>query len=93
MGANYKTHISLIADAKLTLIELNKKIKKLNFEGNKIVKEVKKKKFKEFNKLCNEDKGLIKPERIVKELNDALPEDTYIVLDPGTPCPYFCCLL
>ena len=89
IGANYKTHIFLIADAKLTLIELNKKIKKLNFEGNKIVKEVKKKKFKEFNKLCNEDKGLIKPERIVKELNDALPEDTYIVLDPGTPCPYF----
>jgi len=89
IGANYKTHISLIADAKLTLIELNKKIKKLNFEGNKIVKEVKKKKFKEFNKLCNEDKGLIKPERIVKELNNALPEDTYIVLDPGTPCPYF----
>ena len=89
IGANYKTHISLIADAKLTLIELNKKIKKLNFEGNKIVKEVKIKKFKEFNKLCNVDSGLIKPERIVKELNDALPEDAYIVLDPGTPCPYF----
>ena len=89
IGANYKTHISLIADAKLTLIELNKKIKKLNFEGNKIVKEVKIKKFKEFNKLCNEDSGLIKPERIVKELNNALPEDAYIVLDPGTPCPYF----
>jgi acetolactate synthase-1/2/3 large subunit len=89
IGANYETHISLIADAKLTLIELNKKIKKINFEGKKIVKEVKKKKFKEFNKLCNEDKGLIKPERIVKELNNILPEDAYIVLDPGTPCPYF----
>ena len=89
IGANYETHISLIADARLTLIELNKKIKKINFEGKKIVKEVKKKKFKEFNKLCNEDKGLIKPERIVKELNNILPEDAYIVLDPGTPCPYF----
>jgi acetolactate synthase-1/2/3 large subunit len=89
IGANYETHISLIADAKLTLIELNKKIKKINFEGKRIVKEVKKKKFKEFNKLCNEDKGLIKPERIVKELNNVLPENAYIVLDPGTPCPYF----
>ena len=89
IGANYKTYISLIADAKLTLIELHKKIKKINFEGNKIVKEVKIKKFKEFNKLCKEDSGLIKPERIVKELNNALPEDAYIVLDPGTPCPYF----
>ena len=60
IGANYETHISLIADAKLTLIELNKKIKKINFEGKKIVKEVKKKKFKEFNKLCNEDRGFNK---------------------------------
>ena len=89
MGANYKTYISLVADAKLTLIELNKKIKKNNFQGKKIVKEAKKKKFYEFIKLSNADKGLIKPERIVKELNNALPEDTYIVLDPGTPCPYF----
>jgi acetolactate synthase-1/2/3 large subunit len=89
IGANYKTYISLIADAKLTLIELNKKIKKLNFNGKEIVKEVKKKKFIEFNKLCNEEKGLIKPERIVKEMNDILPKNTYIVLDPGTPCPYF----
>ena len=87
--ANYKTHISLIADARLTLIELNKKIKKFNFEGKKIVKEVKKNKFKEFNKLCDENKGLIKPERVVKELNNTLPEDAYIVVDPGTPCPYF----
>ena len=89
MGVNYKTYISLVADAKLALIELNKKIKKKNFQGKKIVKEAKKKKFYEFNKLSNVDKGLIKPERIVKELNNALPEDTYIVLDPGTPCPYF----
>ena len=89
MGVNYKTYISLVADAKLALIELNKKIKKKNFQGKKIVKEAKKKKFYEFNKLSNVDKGLIKPERIVKELNKALPEDTYIVLDPGTPCPYF----
>ena len=87
--ASYKTHISLIADARLTLIELNKKIKKFNFEGKKIVKEVKKNKFKEFNKLCDENKGLIKPERVVKELNNTLPEDAYIVVDPGTPCPYF----
>ena len=34
-------------------------------------------------------KGLIKPERIVKEINDAMPENAYIVVDPGTPCPYF----
>jgi acetolactate synthase-1/2/3 large subunit len=89
IGANYKTHISLLADAKRSLIELNKKIKKNNFNGDKIVKDTKRKKFSEFNKLCKEEKGLIKPERIVKEINSAMPDNTYIVVDPGTPCPYF----
>jgi len=89
IGANYKTHISLVADAKKSLIELNKKIKKNNFNGDKIIKATKKKKFTEFNKLCKEEKGLIKPERIVKEINSVMPDNTYIVVDPGTPCPYF----
>ena len=89
IGANYKTYISLVADAKKSLIELNKKIKKNNFNGNKIVKGTKRKKFTEFNKLCKEEKGLIKPERIVKEINNAMPDNAYIVVDPGTHCPYF----
>ena len=89
IGANYKTYISLVADAKKSLIELNKKIKKNNFNGDKIIKATKKKKFTEFNKLCKEEKGLIKPERIVKEINSVMPDNTYIVVDPGTPCPYF----
>jgi len=89
IGANYKNYISLVADAKKSLIELNKKIKKNNFNGDKIIKATKKKKFSEFNKLCREEKGLIKPERIVKEINNAMPDNTYIVVDPGTPCPYF----
>ena len=89
IGANYKTYISLVADAKKLLIELNKKIKKNNFNGDKIVKGTKRKKFTEFNKLCKEEKGLIKPERIVKEINSVMPDNTYIVVDPGTPCPYF----
>jgi acetolactate synthase-1/2/3 large subunit len=78
-----------VADAKKSLIELNKKIKKNNFNGDKIIKVTKKKKFYEFNKLCKEEKGLIKPERIVKEINNVMPDNTYIVVDPGTPCPYF----
>jgi len=89
IGANYKTYISLVADAKKSLIELNKKIKKNNFNGDKIIKATKKKKFAEFNKLCKEEKGLIKPERIVKEINNVMPDNAYIVVDPGTPCPYF----
>ena len=87
--ANYKTHISLVADAKLTLLALNKKIKRYNFGGDAIVKETKKKKFFEFRSLCKITKGLIKPERIVNDINEIMPDNSYIVVDPGTPCPYF----
>jgi len=89
IGANYKTHIALIADAKLSLIALNKKIKKNDFNGKETVQAVKQKKFLEFNKLSKINNGLIKPERIVHDLNNSLPENSYIVVDPGTPCPYF----
>ena len=89
INSNYKSHISLVAEIKETLKILNKHVIKKNFKGDKIVKEVKKKKFKDFNKLSEENSGLIKPERIVKELNNVLPANTYIVVDPGTPCPYF----
>ena len=88
-SANYKTHISLKSDAKLALITLNKKIKKNNFKGKEIVKFAKNKKFSEFKELVKINHGLIKPERIVHDLNVTLPEDTYIVVDAGTPCPYF----
>ena len=89
INANYKSYISLIAEVKSTLIEANKLVKAKDFSGDEIVKEVKKKKFNKFNQLANSNDTPIKPERIIKELNDQLPKDTYVVVDPGTPCPYF----
>ena len=89
IDANYKSYISLIAEIKSTLIEANKLVKAKDFKGDEIVKEVKKKKFSKFNQLADSNDTPIKPERIVKELNDQLPKDTYVVVDPGTPCPYF----
>ncbi len=89
IDANYKSQISLIAEVKSTLIEANKLVKAKDFKGDEIVKEVKKKKFNKFNQLANSNDTPIKPERIIKELNDQLPKDTYVVVDPGTPCPYF----
>jgi len=89
INANYKSHISMVAEIKSTLVEANKLLKSKNFKGDHIVKEVKKKKFKKFYELAADNDNLIKPERIIKELNDQLPKDTYVVVDPGTPCPYF----
>jgi len=89
INANYKSHISMVAEIKSTLVEANKLLKSKNFKGDQIVKEVKKKKFKKFYELAADNDNLIKPERKIKELNDQLPKDTYVVVDPGTPCPYF----
>jgi len=89
IDANYKSHISLIAEIKSTLIEINKLIRSHDFKGDLIVKNVKKKKFKRFIELSEDNKSPIKPEKIVRELNNQLPKDTYVVVDPGTPCPYF----
>ncbi|MEK9638359.1 MAG: thiamine pyrophosphate-binding protein [Pelagibacteraceae bacterium] len=89
INANYKSHISMVAEIKSTLVEANKLLKSKNFNGDQIVKEVKKKKFKKFYDIATNNDNLIKPERIIKELNDHLPKDTYVVVDPGTPCPYF----
>jgi acetolactate synthase-1/2/3 large subunit len=38
--------------------------------------------------LFESDEGPVRPERLVGELFAALPEDSVIVADPGTPCPY-----
>ena len=39
-----------------------------------------------FNRLCG---GGQRPDPTNKELTNVLPDNTYIVVDPGTPCPYF----
>jgi len=44
INANYKSHISMVAEIKSTLVEANKLLKSKNFNGDQIVKEVKKKK-------------------------------------------------
>jgi acetolactate synthase-1/2/3 large subunit len=89
-GANYKTDVALVADAKLALsalfLELGKQIPR---EGKKIVSEAKNRKFSEFRALAIKNDVPILPERIVATLHEILPRDAVVVCDPGTPCPYF----
>ena len=40
-------------------------------------------------RLALSDERPIRPERVVHELRQALPDDAIVVADPGTPCPYF----
>jgi acetolactate synthase-1/2/3 large subunit len=49
----------------------------------------KREKFAAFNALAVSDAIPIRPERVVREINEVLDEDAIVVADPGTPCPYF----
>jgi acetolactate synthase-1/2/3 large subunit len=46
-------------------------------------------KFAQFDQLAKSDDAPIKPERVVAEMARVLDPDAIVVLDPGTPCPYF----
>ena len=89
-GANYKTEVALVADAKLALSALLSELKPIEKKsGSQIVKAAKDRKFAEFRALAARDDVPILPERIVATLNELLPPDAVVVCDPGTPCPYF----
>jgi acetolactate synthase-1/2/3 large subunit len=89
-GANYKTEVALVADAKLALSALLTELGKQNpRDGKKIVSDAKDRKFSAFNELAVKNDVPILPERIVAALHGILPRDATVVCDPGTPCPYF----
>ncbi|MBV8355184.1 MAG: thiamine pyrophosphate-binding protein [Candidatus Eremiobacteraeota bacterium] len=52
------------------------------------VTRAKNEKFARFNRLAQENVAPIRPERLVLELQRALPADAILCADPGTPCPY-----
>jgi len=89
IGANYKTKVGLLGDAKLVLEGLLSQLGGKKRNGSQIVKEAKDKKFSAFRELAMSDAVPILPERIVATLNEVLPRDATVVCDPGTPCPYF----
>jgi acetolactate synthase I/II/III large subunit len=89
-GTNYKVDVPLVGDAKLCLAALNEALEGYRREGDlSLVDRQKRAKFEKFDVLARSDDTPIKPERVVAELSRALPPDSILVADPGTPCPYF----
>jgi acetolactate synthase-1/2/3 large subunit len=89
-GANYKTEVALVGDARLGMQGLLDELKVVQRKnGAEIVKAAKEKKFLEFRALAVKDDLPVLPERIVAALHEILPRDATVVCDPGTPCPYF----
>ena len=94
MDATYQTDCAIIGDAKLTLGALDASLaldieaappRKLNAD---FIAARKKAKFDAFHALAASNETPIRPERIVADLQEVLPDDAIVIADPGTPCPY-----
>ena len=89
-GVNYPADAALIGDAKLGLTMLNQALAntKRPLDAAQI-EAAKEQKFAKFQALAESAERPIKPERVVAELGRALDPDAIVVVDAGTPCPYF----
>src|SRR5262245_48124761 len=90
IGANYKTDVAIVGDARLCLAALDGELDQLGRArwGAAVVERAKSGKFREFLALAHSDATPIRPERIVLDLEAVLPKDAIVIADPGTPCPY-----
>ena len=87
-GRNYKVDVPLVGDAKLCLSMLIDAVSPR--EGDLTFVDAKKReKFAAFEALAASNDVPIKPERVVREIDNLLENDSILVADPGTPCPYF----
>ena len=90
LGANYPTEVAVESDARLALEALADAL--AGAAPGRIdpgfVATQKERKFAAFRALATSGETPIRPERLVAELQKALPEDAVVIADPGTPCPY-----
>ena len=93
IGANYQTELAIVADARLALHALVDAVKSVqkqtDFDGATRCANAWQSKLEKFNALAASNDAPIKPERVIRELQNVLDNDAIIVADPGTPCPYF----
>ncbi len=95
IGATYRADAALVGDARLGLSALNAALDGQRPEAvagpltADVVARAKAEKFTAFRALAASEETPIRPERIVAEVQSALPDDAVVSADPGTPCPYF----
>lgn len=92
IGANYRTDVAIVADAKLALEALFADLSKTaapSQNGAVRAKAAWNAKLADFEPLASSQQRPIRPEAVVAALSDILADDATIVADPGTPCPYF----
>jgi acetolactate synthase-1/2/3 large subunit len=94
-GVNYPTDVVVQADAQLALKALHAELgpraawRKRAQKAALAVAKARSEKFEGFARLAGSRNRPITPERLVADLRAVLDDDTIVVADPGTPCPYF----
>ena len=88
IGRNYQTHIGAISDSKLALEQPILAARKLTPRGQrpamrKQIADSNSAFLANFNEHYTSDKFPLRPERILRELRKALPEDGYVITDVG----------
>lgn len=92
IGANYRTEVAIVADAKLALSALADAVegKPATAQGGRARAEAAwTAKRAAFSSLAASEETPIRPERVIATLERLLDDDAIICADPGTPCPYF----
>ena len=92
IGANYKTDVAIVADAKLALEALVAELSRADVPGQSGAARAKAAwgaKLADFAPLAACPERPIRPEAVIAALAEILDDDATIVADPGTPCPYF----
>lgn len=94
IGANYQTEVGIVGDLRLSLAAMNAALDqrgqgKATFGGAAAIARRKARKFAAFEKLAQSEDTPIRPERVIKALQNTLPPEAVILSDPGTSCPYF----
>ena len=93
ISASYRTEVGVVSDACLALEAINRQLalradKPAGFGGAAAVAIAKRIKWAAFQPLADSLERPIKPERTMAALRSVLDDDSIIVADPGTPCPY-----
>jgi acetolactate synthase-1/2/3 large subunit len=100
VSANYPTTHALVGDARLALESLRDELRRLGSvrppeaaDGAAASARARRAKWEAFEPLADGLDRPIRPERVIAELNRALPRGAVVVADPGTPCPYLAAYL
>lgn len=92
IGVNYPTDVAIVADARLGLEALDTALMARGMPSGDFAgaaRAAKARKQARFKALAQSGETPIRPERLVMTLRRLLDDDATLVLDPGTPCPYF----